>query len=167
MLKHRKSLIKAEAVQAAHAFKRAQKERLWCEICEVHYDASGDAALSKHESSITHQLSELKKESDMPHSSSFYLGASNKGYNMLKTHGWDGTSGLGPSSSGRKYPVKTVLKRDRTGFGCETDRARVTHFASKDTDAVKHAKRTKLKKLHKKKAEKLKDLEIDFRRSFY
>jgi len=167
LLKHRKSIIKSEAIRAAQSYKRAKKERLWCEVCQAHYNATAEETEPNHQSSISHQFCSLKKEVNSPHSSSFYLGSSNKGYNLLKSHGWDGTSGLGPNSSGRKYPVKTVLKRDRSGLGCETDKSRITHFNALDTDAVKPTHKTKEKHLHKKKAEKLKDFEIDFRRLFY
>ena len=166
MLQHRKSMIKTEANRAAldMARKRVKRERLWCEICQVHYRAAVDATDSKHESSITHQFCSLTKEERRP-DSSFYLNADNKGYNLLKSQGWDGASGLGPSSSGRKYPIKTVLKRDRAGLGSETSAPRVTHFASRDSDAVKRVK-TEQKKLLKKKA-MFKEFEIDFRRSFH
>ena len=49
--------------------------------------------------------------------------------------------GLGPAGVGRKYPVKTVLKRDRLGFGnkgCQP--ARVTHFGPHDHSSVKRRK---------------------------
>ena len=42
----------------------------------------------------------------------FYLG-----YKLLKQSGWDGKSGLGTAEhKGRLFPVKSVLKRDRTGI---------------------------------------------------
>ena len=47
-------------------------------------------------------------------------------------------TGLGPEGEGRKFPIKTVLKRDRYGLGNEmSSKARVTHFAPNDQDAVK------------------------------
>lgn len=49
--------------------------------------------------------------------------------------------GLGPDGVGRKYPVKTVLKRDRLGLGSKgSQQARVTHFGPNDPSAVKKKK---------------------------
>ena len=43
---------------------------------------------------------------------------------------------------GRKYPVKTVLKRDRLGLGSKgSQQARVTHFGPNDHSAVKRKHR--------------------------
>lgn len=42
---------------------------------------------------------------------------------------------------GRKYPVKTFLKRDRLGLGNKgSQQARVTHFGPNDHSAVKRKK---------------------------
>lgn len=42
---------------------------------------------------------------------------------------------------GRKYPVKTVLKRDRLGLGSKgSQQARVTHFGPNDPSSVKRKK---------------------------
>lgn len=50
-------------------------------------------------------------------------------------------TGLGPEGIGRKFPVKTVLKRDRLGLGSkESKQARVTHFGPNDHSAVKRRK---------------------------
>ena len=49
--------------------------------------------------------------------------------------------GLGPAGMGRKFPVKTVLKRDRLGLRSKGgDQARVTHFGPNDYSAVKRKK---------------------------
>jgi len=52
-------------------------------------------------------------------------------------------SGLGPEGEGRKYPIKTVLKRDRHGLGSssgQSTKPRVTHFGPRDETAVKRQK---------------------------
>lgn len=50
-------------------------------------------------------------------------------------------TGLGPEGIGRKFPVKTVLKRDRLGLGSKgSEQARVTHFGPNDHNAVKRRK---------------------------
>lgn len=63
---------------------------------------------------------------------------SNRGYQLMLKTGWDQSSGLGPDGTGHKFPIKTVLKRDRQGVGNEKDRkgARITHFAPFDVAAV-------------------------------
>jgi len=88
---------------------------------------------------------------------------------MLQGGGWDETSGLGPTGKGQKYPVKTVLKRDRCGLGCtaSSSKARVTHFAANDNDAVKTVVSAGAGKTKTKAVERDKNLEIEFRRSFY
>ena len=50
-------------------------------------------------------------------------------------------TGLGPEGIGRKFPVKTVLKRDRLGLGSKgSEQARVTHFGPNDCNAVQRRK---------------------------
>lgn len=47
------------------------------------------------------------------------------------------TTGLGPEGTGRKFPVKTILKQDRLGLGSkQKSKSRVTHFSPKDSAAV-------------------------------
>lgn len=91
----------------------------------------------------------------------------------MKKEGWDGESGLGPSKDGAKYPVKTVLKRDKLGVGSKrSSKAKVTHFKSFDESAVKGrvskdpAKRI-TKKTQVKRTEKERQREIQFRRLFH
>lgn len=91
--------------------------------------------------------------------------------------GWDPSSGLGPSHSGCKNPIGTVLKRDQTGFGYGmTPQPKVTHFQAKDLQAVQHVSKEKRirqergSKLNakelKRKEERDKGWERDFRSSF-
>ena len=57
---------------------------------------------------------------------------------MLLREGWDPEGGLGSEQQGQQFPVKTVLKRDRLGFGIKgKDKARVTHFEAGDTAAIR------------------------------
>ena len=56
------------------------------------------------------------------------------------------TLGLGPEGTGRKFPVKTVLKKDRLGLGSkQKSKARITHFSPKDLAAVATNKESKVK----------------------
>ncbi|XP_072777196.1 G patch domain and ankyrin repeat-containing protein 1 [Taeniopygia guttata] len=52
------------------------------------------------------------------------------GYRLLLRAGWAG-GGLGPRGNGRRFPVPTVLKKDRAGLGWgRPRRARVSHFGT-------------------------------------
>jgi len=56
-------------------------------------------------------------------------------------------AGLGPEGIGRKFPIKTILKRDRQGLGKKgNEQARVTHFGPNDRSAVKRRKVNKKEK---------------------
>ena len=170
MLRHWKAISKKEARQMAmkQAHRKVKREKLWCPACQVHYSATSDGnePNNEHNRSISHQFCSRRKDDAMPQSS-FYLSAHNKGYKMLQNSGWDGNSGLGPTASGRKYPIKTVLKRDRFGIGCHQATARVTHFGGGDLSAVSKPKKIKLKQAEVARDEKERNLAIDFRRSFY
>ena len=105
----------------------------------------------------------------------FVIPEANRGFQMMLSSGWDRKRGLGPSGSGKLFPVKTTLKRDRTGLGHESVKAasKVTHFDANDVSSVADVaadrrerqstfdKRRKSKTLAK---EKLK--EVEFRREF-
>ncbi|KAH9281335.1 G patch domain and ankyrin repeat-containing protein 1 -like protein [Echinococcus granulosus] len=150
-----------------------------------------DPTSRSHISSLHHQIAVLSKEPIRP--SSLLIPPSNRGYKMLRRLGWIdfadmdisvsfadvGTSsagGLGRQGQGRRFPIATVLKSDRLGFGATTkSRPRITHFAPNDIKAVvsrplssrknwplRLDKRLQAKRI---KAEKLK--EIRFRQEFY
>ncbi|CAG5101374.1 Similar to Gpank1: G patch domain and ankyrin repeat-containing protein 1 (Mus musculus) [Cotesia congregata] len=51
----------------------------------------------------------------------------------MLNNGWNDRNGLGPYGSGLKYPVKTILKRDRRGLGEKPyQKPKITHFKSND-----------------------------------
>ena len=84
---------------------------------------------------------------------------------MLKAYGWTETSGLGKQGEGRKYPIKTVLKRNHKGLGMERRVARVTNFDAYDEKAVRSTpKRVKLKRVVAEKTSREKRHEIKYRR---
>ncbi len=86
-----------------------------------------------------HLTSTLHLFNTKPHTRStmYHLTESNKGFQMLVQSGWDKERGLGPEGKGNKFPVKTVLKRNREGLGNpSTSKAKVTHFNAYDTTAV-------------------------------
>ena len=104
----------------------------WCEACKGYFSSRD------HSRSISHQLalntSNLIFEKAVE--PNFFLSSGNKGYQMMMKQGWDGKKGLGKDGKGCKYPVKTVVKADRAGFGSEKLVPRVTH-----TDVNNVAKR--------------------------
>ena len=58
---------------------------------------------------------------------------------MLLRSGWNEHQGLGSRGDGKKYPVKTQLKRDRKGIGADPEKnktSRITHFEPNDQHAV-------------------------------
>ncbi|CAH8579203.1 unnamed protein product [Schistosoma turkestanicum] len=65
--------------------------------------------------------------------------------NESKAHSCNKDGGLGASRQGRRFPVATVLKRDRLGFGWpnRTNTSRITHFNPGDFRAVEHPKDVK------------------------
>ncbi len=147
------------------------KEEFSCEVCNQYFT---DTSRSEHETSTLH-LFNLKLP--VP-STSYLLPETNRGYQILLRSGWDDSQGLGPAGSGRKFPVKTVLKQDRQGLGNPTQQAKVTHFAPNDTDSVKTQNIDKTrhrqmkistisKKAHKRRCKQQKEKERNFRREFY
>ncbi|KAL7287721.1 hypothetical protein TKK_0018109 [Trichogramma kaykai] len=106
---------------------------LYCDLCELNYKESSKA---KHDASILHVFNSKPKVKN-----TFYgISKQNKGYQIMLNTGWDEEGGLGPSGEGQKYPVKTILKRDRKGLGQGKQKdAKVTHFKPGDVNAVKHA----------------------------
>lgn len=157
-----------------------KREKIWCGSCKCHFYASADETKTheSHLSSTLHLFSE-NMDSDAVSTSNFYINSRNKGYQLMRRAGWDGEVGLGPSGHGKKYPVKTVLKRDRVGLGADITKpkARVTHFGANDKKAIgklnnigSHERETS--KFSKKKMEisrevKEREMTMEFRRSFY
>ena len=109
----------------------------FCEICKQTVVES--VTEERHATSTVHQFSCQHRSN--PHTS-YGIPQSNPGYQIMLRSGWNPEKGLGCEQEGRKYPIKTILKRDRLGFGQSEDestqrKARVTHFAAFDERAVK------------------------------
>ncbi|XP_019645724.1 PREDICTED: G patch domain and ankyrin repeat-containing protein 1 homolog [Branchiostoma belcheri] len=141
----------------------------FCGVCQQEFK---ETSKEDHEHSTVH----LFNCQHAPPSTMYFLPESNRGFQMMLREGWDREEGLGRDGrKGQKFPVKTVLKRDRTGLGARQDyRAKVTHFSSRDTKAVKKPQESE-KKLRKRtlsrrertaKERKEKQWERDFRASF-
>uniref|UniRef100_A0A915D106 G-patch domain-containing protein n=1 Tax=Ditylenchus dipsaci TaxID=166011 RepID=A0A915D106_9BILA len=110
--------------------KKCQLNKGFCTICQRDY--TGD----NHESSMVHMIHSGQLPSE---GYAYGISQSNKGYQMLKSRGWSEKLGLGKNNEGRKYPIKTILKRDTKGLGMhgtEKSRKKVTHFEPFDVRAV-------------------------------
>ncbi|KAE9549829.1 hypothetical protein FO519_006963 [Halicephalobus sp. NKZ332] len=107
----------------------------FCDGCKQQF-----VDISAHHCSIVHIIN----SSQQPREGYAYgIPMSNIGYQMLKDTGWSESRGLGKEGVGRKYPLKTVLKRDRKGLGSEKQRGKITHFEAGDTTAIKTVKKEK------------------------
>ncbi|XP_046583501.1 G patch domain and ankyrin repeat-containing protein 1-like [Haliotis rubra] len=106
------------------------EESFFCEICKRHFSEGTELS---HRTSTVHLFNcQLK-----PKQTSYLISESNIGYQMMLRSGWNADRGLGPQEEGQKYPVKTVLKRNREGLGGERKSTpRVTHFPPRDVRAV-------------------------------
>ena len=142
--------------------------KFFCDVCRQEFT---DTTLERHLTSTIHLFS----RQDKPQSTHYYIPPANKGFQMMVKSGWEPEKGLGLEGQGRKFPVKTILKRDRQGFGVEESKpAKVTHFSSNDLSAVaapvverKMKASTLSKKQRRKQLSKERAKERDFRLSFH
>lgn len=104
----------------------------YCEICKRDYK---ETPCPIHQTSTVHQFNLKALPAHKLHK--FNISAKNRGLQLMVKQGWDQEHGLGPSQSGRLYPVKTVLRKQRTGLGIEQQPARVSHFGAFDLNAVR------------------------------
>lgn len=89
--------------------RKKQIEPIFCEICKREFQMNPE----KHECSTLHLFNSKPKKLK-----TFYgIPDSNRGFQLLLKEGWDRESGLGPEGSGRKFPVKAKMKKDRCGIG--------------------------------------------------
>ena len=127
---------------------RAQQQQqlpFFCSLCSI---AVRESTEKKHSHSTLHQFN----CNHCPSVHQYGIPMSNKGYKLLVKGGWNPEHGLGQSSEGKRFPVKTVLKRDRLGLGAdEGKQARVTHFGPCDAAAVRQTSTKKFAAEGKKK----------------
>lgn len=107
-------------------------EPFYCEICKQNFT---ETSHQQHQTSTIHQFN-MKSSLPANKLQKFNIPLRNKGLQLMVKQGWDKESGLGPSQTGRLYPVKTVIRKQRTGLGIEQQAARVTHFDSYDRRAI-------------------------------
>ncbi|XP_017866160.1 PREDICTED: G patch domain and ankyrin repeat-containing protein 1 homolog [Drosophila arizonae] len=127
------NLDKSE-VQAPHEMEstEAALSPFYCELCQREYTES---TWRDHQTSTVHRFN---MKSLPPHRlHKFNISVKNRGLQLMVGMGWDREHGLGPQQNGRLYPVKTVLRKQRTGLGIQQPPARVTHFEAFDTNATK------------------------------
>ncbi|XP_034948934.1 G patch domain and ankyrin repeat-containing protein 1 homolog [Chelonus insularis] len=115
-------------------------EKFYCSTCKTNFQ---NTTVKQHNASILH-IFNLKPELPGP---VYGIPKQNKGYQIMVNKGWNEKEGLGPSGSGVKFPIKTILKRDRKGLGNRLNsKPKITHFASGDLNAVKDIRRPKVVK---------------------
>ena len=137
-----------DSVATAHGDDVSLPSRVVCDICNKAVLDSD--AISRHESSITHQI--CLQHSHPPS----HLDRSRKGLAVLESQGWDPDSrlGLGAGGEGRLYPVRAKENPTRAGLGVKFDlKARKVEKPVKlDAGKVRSMERE-----GKKKAEKLRN----------
>ncbi|CAD5115445.1 unnamed protein product [Dimorphilus gyrociliatus] len=144
-----------------------EANEVYCSVCDVTVKD-----IDEHDKSIPHIMNKPK----LATGSCYYIPCTNKGYQLMMKQGWDGEKALGREAEGTKYPVKTILKRDRIGLGGNKKKQipRVSHFDPFDTTAIKRrselyinkSPRIFKKKHFKEQLNKEKKIERFFRREF-
>lgn len=118
--------------------KREVSHSFFCDVCKAEFHASE----KQHVSSTVHLFNMKLK----PASTIYHIPENNPGFQLMLQAGWDKETGLGPDGSGLKYPIKTILKRDRSGLGAGKElKAKVTHFGPGDEAAIQNVKRRTLR----------------------
>ncbi|XP_034650834.1 G patch domain and ankyrin repeat-containing protein 1 homolog [Drosophila subobscura] len=103
-----------------------------CSVCKRNYK---ETPWKIHQTSTVHQFN--MKAFPSHKLVKFNISAKNRGLQLMVKQGWDREHGLGPTQSGRLYPVKTVLRKLRSGLGIEQPPAKVTHFKEFDPNATR------------------------------
>ncbi|XP_017475832.1 PREDICTED: G patch domain and ankyrin repeat-containing protein 1 homolog [Rhagoletis zephyria] len=109
-------------------------QAFYCSICAQTFS---DTTRLQHQTSTLHQFN-TKSTKSKHKLDKFNISSKNRGLQMMVKQGWDKESGLGPTKDGRLYPIKTVIRKKRTGLGTDQEPARITHFGANDLEAVKH-----------------------------
>ncbi|KAJ1556746.1 G patch domain and ankyrin repeat-containing protein 1 [Nowakowskiella sp. JEL0078] len=112
----------------------------FCEICDKQID---EKSYGSHETNLPHLMSidEWKKKKgyfdNFKPPLVYSVKPDNIGYKLLVKNGWQHSTGLGPSHSGRPLPIPTRIKLDRRGIGMKHISKRKLDHSDKD---VKDAK---------------------------
>ncbi|XP_063829653.1 G patch domain and ankyrin repeat-containing protein 1 homolog [Ostrinia nubilalis] len=140
--------------QTSHHNDDVRIEDFFCDLCNIKVRNK-----DYHLSSTIHNIN-LSKGKKMP--TNYVIPESNRGYQIMLKVGWDKESGLGPDGSGKKYPIKTVLKQDRKGLG-HGKKTNKVEKTEKTSESVRQKNRKALARDH----ESNRRMEINFRRQFY
>lgn len=109
-----------------------EKDKTHCDVCNREIP-EGD--MKRHLVSTLHRFNQ-KDAHKFPRR--FGIPESNVGFRLMVRQGWNRENGLGSQQEGPLYPVKTVLRKFRSGLGVkQAAKARVTHFQPFDRNAVK------------------------------
>ncbi len=137
LVRHRRESTERQNEREAPQVSRDQMTTTtFCDVCQVSHDS---CCKRHHECSTLHQFSAGASSSV---GTVYGIPECNRGFQMLLDGGWNRDRGLGPSGTGRKFPVKTVLKRDRLGLGAPgAEPARVTHRVPEVQDISKRKAR--------------------------
>ncbi|KAL9913206.1 G patch domain and ankyrin repeat-containing protein 1 homolog [Glossina fuscipes fuscipes] len=115
------------------SYKQKPLKPFYCSECKQTFM---ETAPRQHYTSTVHQFN-VRSSLPLNKLQKFNIPSRNKGLQLMVKQGWDKESGLGPSQNGRLYPVKTVIRKRRSGLGVEQQVARVTHFQAFDREAVR------------------------------
>lgn len=103
----------------------------FCSDCGIEISKSSSKS---HQTSTVHLFScKFKGNTNIK---TFGIARTNRGFQMMRRTGWDGNSALGARQNGKLYPIKTVIRKSRTGLGTEQNPARITHFKANDPSGV-------------------------------
>ncbi|KAL5288300.1 GPANK1 family protein [Megaselia abdita] len=133
--------------------KRPKPEKFFCEECNEEIKETK----RKHFSSIVHQFN--RKLEERPYR--FQIPSENRGLKLMVKQGWDKQSGLGPTNSGHLFPIKTTIRKPRSGVGIKQTPARVTHFKPFDLNAIKYREPSRGKNRSEMAREKRRDRRLD------
>lgn len=127
----------------------------------------------EHEASIAHQLAGQRFSQITPALTNFAsIDQDNPGFKLMMKVGWNGTSGLGRTEQGRKFPVTGQFKANRQGLGFEIDdQDEYKGNNQKSKTIISQCPRLSSKKQFKKawikKQKREQAIEANFRRQFY
>lgn len=111
---------------------QTRTETFFCDTCQAEFS---NTDRKSHAASTLHRFNRTDSRNTSRH---FGIPESNVGFQMLLQQGWDRESGLGAERDGIMYPIKTTLRKPRSGLGTrQPARPKVTHFKAFDCDAVK------------------------------
>lgn len=113
----------------------SDSNKMHCDTCSSEYR---EKEASAHKASILHRMNDKTNQKTIR---GFGIPESNVGYQIMKKQGWNGENGLGSEKDGVLFPVKTTIRKPRSGLGTkQTTKSRVTHFKAFDCDAIRPRK---------------------------